>query len=91
MTVPTSVRIAELRREIEGIQELNQIFRGQKYHSYRDQTAKEKRKIRLQEIMQQLATLRPRNAQEAVQAENSLDASAAAAKRAHEGRGRESF
>jgi hypothetical protein len=53
-----SQQIAALRREIEGIQELNTIYRSQKLHGYRDQVAYEKRQIRLEEIKQQLDTLR---------------------------------
>jgi hypothetical protein len=63
MDVPASVRVADLRREIEGIQELNKIFRSQKSHSYQDRDAYEKRKVRLEAIKQQLAALRPRNTQ----------------------------
>jgi hypothetical protein len=60
MDAPTSQRIADFRREIEGIRELNTIYRSQKYHRHQDQVANERRKIRLEEIMQQLAALRPR-------------------------------
>jgi hypothetical protein len=58
--VSISLRIADLRREIEGIQEQNGIYRFQKCHGHQDQVANERRKIRLEEIMQQLAALRPR-------------------------------
>lgn len=60
MDVPTGQQIAELRREIESIRELNSLYRSQKYHSYQDKVAQEKRKIRLGEIKQQLAALRPK-------------------------------
>jgi hypothetical protein len=49
MEASTSQRIAELRREIESIQELNAIYRSQKYHSYQDKAAYEKRKIKLED------------------------------------------
>jgi hypothetical protein len=58
--VPISLRIADLRREIEDIQELNVVYRHQKRHPYEAQTANKRRKIRLEEIMQQLAALCPR-------------------------------
>jgi hypothetical protein len=58
MDAPTSQRIADFRREIEGIQELNTIYRSHKYHRHQDQVANERRKSRLEEIMQQLAALR---------------------------------
>jgi hypothetical protein len=58
--VSISLRIADLRREIEGIQEQNEIYRFQKRHGHQGQVANERRKIRLEEIMQQLAALRPR-------------------------------
>jgi hypothetical protein len=51
-------QIADLRREIEGIQELNMIYRSQKPHRHQDQAAHEKRKVRLEEIVRQLAVLR---------------------------------
>jgi hypothetical protein len=61
MDVPTNQRIADFRREIEGIQELNKIYRAQKHHGHQDQVVNERRKIRLEEIMQQLAALHPRS------------------------------
>jgi hypothetical protein len=60
MDTPTSQRVADFRREIEGIKELNKIYRAQKPHAHHDQVANEKRKIRLEEIMGQLAALRPK-------------------------------
>jgi hypothetical protein len=53
-------QIAELRREIEGIQELNTIYRNRKPHGHQDQVAHERRMFRLEEIMRQLAVLRPK-------------------------------
>jgi hypothetical protein len=53
-----SQQIADPRREIEGIQELNIIYRSQKPHRHQDQAAREKRKVRLEEIVRQLAVLR---------------------------------
>jgi hypothetical protein len=53
-----SQRIAELRREVEGIQELNTIYRSQKPHTHQNQAANERRKIRLEEIVRQLAVFR---------------------------------
>jgi hypothetical protein len=53
-------QIAELRREIEGIQELNTIYRKRKPHGHQDQVAHERRMFRLEEIMTQLAVLRPK-------------------------------
>jgi len=54
-----SQQIADLRREIEGIQELNAIYRRQRLRRHEDQAANEKRKVRLEEIMRQLAALGP--------------------------------
>jgi hypothetical protein len=56
--LPTSQRIADLRREIEGIQELNTLYRLQRYHRHQDHVAHEMRQIRLEDIKQQLAALR---------------------------------
>jgi hypothetical protein len=53
-------QIAELRREIEGIQELNTIYRNCKPHGHQDQVAHERRMFRLEEIIRQLAVLRPK-------------------------------
>jgi hypothetical protein len=53
-------QIAELRREIEGIQELNTIYRNRKLHRHEDQAAHDRRRIRLEEITRQLAVLRPK-------------------------------
>lgn len=47
-------QIAELRREIEAIEELNTIYRAKKNHGYRDREEHERRKVRLEEIKQQL-------------------------------------
>jgi hypothetical protein len=57
---PPAQRIADFRREIEGIQERNKIYRAKKHHAYQDQVAKERRKIRLEEIIRQLEALRPK-------------------------------
>ena len=46
--------IAALRREIEGIHELNVIYRSQKHHTFQAKAAMEQRKVRLEEIQQQL-------------------------------------
>jgi hypothetical protein len=53
--VPISLRIADLRREIDDIQELNMVYRRQGRHRYEERFAKQRRKISLEEIMQQLA------------------------------------
>jgi hypothetical protein len=58
MDVAFSQQIADLRREIEGIQELNRIYRYQNFHTHQNQAAKERRKVRLEEIVKQLAALR---------------------------------
>jgi hypothetical protein len=58
--VPISLRIADLRREIEDIQELNMVHRHHGRHRYEEQFANQRRKIRLEEIMQQLAALHPK-------------------------------
>lgn len=50
-------QIAELKREIEGIQELNALYRVQKPHRHQHQVAHERRKVRLQEIVRQLGVL----------------------------------
>jgi hypothetical protein len=57
---PISLRIADLRREIEDIQELNMVYRHRGRHRYEERFANRSRKIRLEEIMQQLAALHPR-------------------------------
>jgi hypothetical protein len=49
MDVPTGQQIAELRREIEGIQELNTIYRNRKLHRRQDQVAHDRRRVRLEE------------------------------------------
>jgi hypothetical protein len=56
--LPTSQRIADLRREIEGIRGLNTLYRSRKHPSYLDYLANEQRQIRLEEIVQQLDALR---------------------------------
>jgi hypothetical protein len=53
MDVTTSIRDADLRPEIEGIQELHKICRCQ------DRDAYEKRKIRLEQIEQELSAFFP--------------------------------
>jgi hypothetical protein len=53
-------QIAVLRREIEGIQEMNTIYRNRKPHRHQDQAAHERRKARLEEIVRQLAILLPK-------------------------------
>jgi hypothetical protein len=60
LDVAFSQRIADLRREIEEIQQLNMIYRSRKPHSHQDQVAQEKGKARLGEIVRQLTVLRPR-------------------------------
>jgi len=60
LSLHASQQITNLGREIEAIVELNKLYRFGKYHSYQDRIAHEKRKFRLQEIMQQLAALRPK-------------------------------
>ena len=58
--VPIGLLISDLRREIEDIQELNMVYRHQERRRYEEQFANQRRKIRLEEIMQQLAALHPR-------------------------------
>jgi hypothetical protein len=53
-------QIAELRREIEGIQEMNTIYRNRNVHGHQDRVTHEQRMIRLEEIMRQLVVLRPK-------------------------------
>ena len=60
-TANASEQIIELRREIEGIQELNAIYRSQRFHRHQDQLAHEKRMVRLEEILRQLAALRTKS------------------------------
>jgi len=50
--------IADLRQETKTIKEQNAIFSHQKHRGYQDHAANERRKIRLEEIIQQLAALR---------------------------------
>jgi hypothetical protein len=59
--VAFSQQTADLRREIEEIQELNMIYRYRKPHRHRDQVAHEKRRARLGEIVRQLAVIRPKS------------------------------
>jgi hypothetical protein len=58
--VPISLHIADLRPEIDGIKELNMIYWAQKVHTYLDQAAHERRKVRLEEIMRELTALGPK-------------------------------
>lgn len=58
MDVSISQQIAELRREIEGLQELAKIYRSKKAHTRQDRVANELRIVRLEAIMKELATLR---------------------------------
>jgi hypothetical protein len=51
-------QIANLRREIESIQGLNTIYRSQRPRRHEDRAANEKRKVRLEQIVRQLAVLR---------------------------------
>jgi hypothetical protein len=51
-------QITELRREVESIEELNRIYRSQRPRRHEDQAANAKRKVRLEEIVRQLAVLR---------------------------------
>jgi hypothetical protein len=51
-------QIAELRREIEGIQELNTLYRTRRSRGYGDQADYDRRRARLEEIVRQLAVLR---------------------------------
>lgn len=59
MAMLTCDQIAELRREIEAIQELNALYRARKDHSYQDRARHERRKIRLEEIKQKLLDCAP--------------------------------
>jgi len=57
--VMDKAHIAELRREIEAIEEQNRLYRARKHHrSYLDEMANNRRMARLQEIKQELAALR---------------------------------
>jgi hypothetical protein len=61
MDVPKGQRIAELRREIEHLQEQNRIYRSKgKHPGHRDRADNEKRIVRLEEIRRELAALRPK-------------------------------
>ena len=57
-TPHVSQGIAELKREIEGIQELTRIYHSQKHHRRQEQVAHERRRGRLEEIVRQLDALR---------------------------------
>ena len=57
MDVSISQRISELRQRSKASKELNGIYRPEKSHTYQGGAAKERRKIRLEEIKQQLAAL----------------------------------
>ena len=54
MTMLGLDQIAELRKEIEAILELDALYRARKNHSYQDRADHERRKIRLEEIKQKL-------------------------------------
>ena len=54
----TSQRIAELKREIEEIQESTRIYRSLKHHRLQEQAAHRRRRGRLEEIVSQLDALR---------------------------------
>ena len=58
MEMPTTQRIADLRREIEGIRELNTLYRAQKYHSNKDRIAYEQRMVKLEAIIAELGGVR---------------------------------
>jgi hypothetical protein len=61
MDVPKGQRIAELRREIERIEEDNRIYRSKgKHPGHRDRADNERRIVRLEEIRRELAALRPK-------------------------------
>jgi hypothetical protein len=61
MDVPKGQRIAELRREIERIEEENRIYRSKgKHPGHRDRADNERRIVRLEEIRRELAALRPK-------------------------------
>jgi hypothetical protein len=53
-------QIADLRREVEGIEELNAIYRSQRPRRHEAQVANGMRKARLEQIVRQLAVLRPK-------------------------------
>jgi hypothetical protein len=56
-----SREIADLRREIEGLQELNRLYRSKRYHTFDEKVAHEKRKIRLEEIKKKPVALRKKH------------------------------
>ena len=61
MDVPEGQWIAELRREIEHIQEQNRIYRSKGKHPvHRDRADNERRLARLDEIKRELDGLRPK-------------------------------
>jgi len=61
MDVRRDQRIAELRLEIERIEQLTRIYRSKgKHHGHRDRADNEKRIVRLEEIKRELAALRPK-------------------------------
>jgi hypothetical protein len=61
MDVPKVQRIAELRREIERIEEEHRIYRSKgKHPGHRDRADNERRIVRLEEIRRELAALRPK-------------------------------
>jgi hypothetical protein len=61
MDVPKGQRIAELRREIEQIEERNRIYRSKGMHpGHRDRADNERRLVRLDEIKRELDALRPK-------------------------------
>jgi len=52
-------QIAELRREIEAIQELNALYRARKHHGWRDREDYERLRVRLEQIKQKLRDCAP--------------------------------
>jgi hypothetical protein len=61
MNIPKGQRVAELRQEIERIEEENRIYRSKgKHPGHRDRADNERRIVRLEEIRRELAALRPK-------------------------------
>jgi len=52
-------QIAELRREIEAIQELTALYRARKHHGWRDREDHERLRVRLEQIKQKLRDCAP--------------------------------
>jgi hypothetical protein len=57
-------RLADLRREIRDLQDLNSQYQDRESHTQIDESAKEQRRLRLEQIKDELADMMKRPAQD---------------------------